>query len=231
MPPSSSPSSRRTLLGTAIGAAVTAVAATLGRPQAANAANVGDPLLLASVNSVAGMTRLTNTDPAYATFAAYTTNVSRYAALGTPTNGVYAEALGAGETAVRALSYDGTGVTGSSTNGTGVSATGSIGVHGSTSTGVGVRASSDAAGTALKVEGRTSFPVTSGVKSIPAGKTALTFSPGVDVTATSFVLLTPRANIGARSVWYTVDATANTVTIRLSTARTSSTPIAWLLLG
>jgi hypothetical protein len=45
------------------------------------------------------------------------------------------------------------------------------------------------------------------------------------------VLLTPRVNLGARSLWYTIDSTGNTITIHISTARSSKTYIAWLLMG
>jgi hypothetical protein len=45
------------------------------------------------------------------------------------------------------------------------------------------------------------------------------------------VLLSPKANLGGRDLWFTTNATANTFTIRMSSARTSSTPVAWLLLG
>ena len=55
--------------------------------------------------------------------------------------------------------------------------------------------------------------------------------PGPDVTTTSFVLLTPEADIGTRRLWYTTDATANTITIRVSSAVSASLAVGWLLLG
>jgi hypothetical protein len=47
----------------------------------------------------------------------------------------------------------------------------------------------------------------------------------------SFVLLTPMANIGSRALWFTTSTSADSITIRLSSSRSSSTKIAWLLLG
>ena len=52
----------------------------------------------------------------------------------------------------------------------------------------------------------------------------------VDVTPDSFVLLTAKANIGSRSLYFSTDSTNNLITIRMSSSRTSSTSIAWLLL-
>lgn len=56
-------------------------------------------------------------------------------------------------------------------------------------------------------------------------------TPALDVTTTSFVLLTPKGNLGGRSLWYTTDATANTITIRVSSAVTANLAVGWLLLG
>ena len=87
-----------------------------------------------------------------------------------------------------------------------------------------------ASGLALQAAGRAKFS-TSGVASIPSGSTSLLVSPGVNVTASSFVLLTPKTNIGARALWFTTDPAADTFTIRMSAAKTSTTRVAWLLLG
>ena len=56
-------------------------------------------------------------------------------------------------------------------------------------------------------------------------------TPGVDIQSSSVVLLTPRGNIGSRALWYTVDATGNRFTIRLSSAVASAVDIGWLLIG
>lgn len=89
-------------------------------------------------------------------------------------------------------------------------------------------------GITLQTQGRTKLD-TSGVATIPAGATSVTVTPGrapgVDVTPESFVLLTPKANIAGRDLWFTTNATADTFTIRMSSSRPSATKIAWLLLG
>jgi hypothetical protein len=113
------------------------------------------------------------------------------------------------------------GVFGSSPIGTGVRGTSStgIGLYGLSSTGF-----------ALQTTGRIKLS-TSGVATINAGSTSKTVSPAVNVTNGSFVLLTPKANIGSRALWFTTDATNNRFTIRMSSARSSGTKVAWLLLG
>ena len=93
------------------------------------------------------------------------------------------------------------------------------GLYGKTSTGY-----------ALQTVGRLNIG-TSGVASIAAGTTTKVVAPGVDVSTGSFVLLTPAADIGTRRLWYTKDIGADTITIHLSSSRTSPTKVAWLLLG
>lgn len=106
------------------------------------------------------------------------------------------------------------------------------GLWGSSPAGSGVKATTTS-GYALTTVGRLSIG-TSGTATIPAGMTSIVVSPSVDVTASSFVLLTPQANIGSRTLWYVINATNianNTITIRMSSSRSASTKIAWLLLG
>ena len=103
-----------------------------------------------------------------------------------------------------------------------------IGVSGQGTTGV--QGLSGPTGIALQANGRTKLS-TSGVATITAGGTTKVVTPGVEVTADSFVLLTPKANIGSRALWFTTDATNNKFTIRMSSARSSGTKVAWLLLG
>lgn len=104
------------------------------------------------------------------------------------------------------------------------------GVRGETQGGVALYGTA-ATGYALRTSGRVRADGVSGVASIRAGSTSKTITPGVDVTSASFVLLTPKANIGSRALWFTTNATANTVTIHMSSSRSSSTKVAWLLLG
>ena len=103
-------------------------------------------------------------------------------------------------------------------------------MYGHASSGVGLYGTTTT-GYALRTSGRIRADKVSGVATIEAGNVNITVTPGVDVTASSFVLLTPKANLGGRDLWFTTDATSNRFTIRISSARTSSTPVAWLLVG
>jgi len=105
------------------------------------------------------------------------------------------------------------------------------GVRGATGSGVGVYGKANKNGYALRAYGRIKADKVSGVTTINAGLTSVTVNPGVKVTADSFVLLTPRANIGSRGLWYTTSPSAGTITIHLSSSRSSATKIGWLLLG
>jgi len=138
--------------------------------------------------------------------------------------------------AVRGDGSSGSGVEGMSQTGNGVvgSSASAIGVAGTTAAvgGVAVQARDLSAGKAVALQaiGRLRFS-TSGVANIAAGTTTRVVTPGVDVLTSSFVLLTPAADIGARRLWFTVNATANTFTVHLTPAPTVATRIAWLLVG
>lgn len=114
------------------------------------------------------------------------------------------------------------GVVGESTSGQGV--------RGEATSGSGLYATATS-GYAIRGRGRIRLEKVSGVATIPKGATSVTVSPGVNVTSGSFVLLTPKAKLGGRDLWYTTNATANTFTIRLSSGRSAGTKVAWLLLG
>jgi hypothetical protein len=118
--------------------------------------------------------------------------------------------------------------------GGGVAVTGysakAVGLEGFSKTGTGVYGHADSTGYAFKGSGRLLFDKVSGVATIAAGATSIVITPGVNVTSSSFVLLTPMSNIGARSVYATVDATNDRITVHLSSSRTSSTRVGWLLL-
>jgi hypothetical protein len=100
----------------------------------------------------------------------------------------------------------------------------------SSPSGAGVYGVNYGGGLALKTAGRAKFS-TSGMATITAGSTSKTISPGVNVTASSFVLLTPKTNIGSRALWFTTDASGNKFSIHMSSSRSSGTNVAWLLLG
>lgn len=119
----------------------------------------------------------------------------------------------------------------SSSRGVWGKATSGQGVRGDASTGAAMYgAASNKAGYAIRGSGRIRFDKVCGVASIPAGSTSVTITPGTDITADSFVLLTPKSNIGTRSLYFTTDATNDRFTIRMSSSRTSATSIGWLLL-
>lgn len=71
----------------------------------------------------------------------------------------------------------------------------------------------------------------SGTASLPPGAVSVTISPEVEVTPTSFVLLTPKVDLQGRDLWFTTAPGPNTMTIRISSPRSTSTKVAWLLLG
>jgi len=105
------------------------------------------------------------------------------------------------------------------------------GVRGQATSGVGLYGRAWGTGHALLTHGRIKAEQISGVATIPAGSTGVTIKPGVRVNAGSFVLLTPKANIGSRGLWFATNTGANTFRIRMSSTRSANTKVAWLLLG
>ena len=231
---------RRAVLGMAIGAGAAVVAAAVGRATPVSAADGGNTILGAA-NEATTLTRVTNTSGG-AAFAAYCgPSGVPYGALGSPGYGVWGQAPGTG-TGVYGTSPGGSGVYGTSSTGVGVRATSpsqglyatseaGVAVEAQSTTGTAIRAGVTTSGVALATTGRVQHDQVSGVKSIPAGRASVTFAPGVDVTSGTFVLLTPRADIGSRGLWYTTDPANNRITIRMSSSRPKSTPIAWLMIG
>lgn len=132
---------------------------------------------------------------------------------------------------MQATSNTGSGVGAFSS--TGVGAYGASGSHrgvwGFSDTGTGLFGSCTT-GLALHAQGRIKFS-TSGVATIIAGSTSKVINPGVNVTSSSFVLLTPKADIGTRALWFTTNTTNDRFTIRMSSARSRNTKVAWLLVG
>lgn len=135
------------------------------------------------------------------------------AASAKPKTGVYGHAVqDSGSRGVWGRSNAGQGVRGQATSGAGLFGTATTGY-------------------ALRTNGRLRADKVSGVTTIPAGSTGVTVSPGVNVTSASFVLLTPKTNIGSRGLWFTTNASADTFRIRISSSRGSATKVAWLLMG
>ena len=126
--------------------------------------------------------------------------------------GVFGEADNSAAYGVLGISVDGTGVHGESHDGTALAGIAST------------------LGTALRTRGNLRFVRVSGVATIAAGKTSVVVTPPfTDVGANSFVLLTPKVNVGGRSLWFTTDTAGNKFTIRMSSTRSSPTPVAYLL--
>ena len=128
---SPSPRSRRALLNAALGAGVATIAAALGRPLPAKAAD-GDPVVVGGTYTASSVTRFdTGATGAIALSGISTSNAGVYGQ-STSNTGVYGQSSsGVG---VFAISTSGTGVFGGSSSGTGVTGNSSvyIGVYGST---------------------------------------------------------------------------------------------------
>jgi hypothetical protein len=155
--------------------------------------------------------------------------------------GVYGVAYqDAGARGVTGQTNAGRGVNGIATSGIGVFGTSSSGpgVYGASDSDVGVRASSNSnsglscqsdTGYALEAVGRLKFS-TAGIATIPTGSTSKVITSFLLIAA-SFLLLTPGVDIGTRRLWFTKNVAAHTITIRLSSSRTTATKVSWLLVG
>lgn len=218
------PRTRRALLGAAVGAVGASVIGAVTATGLALATDDGSPILVGSqLSDVTTLTSLANstndTDLFYASSAGDGTAISGSSGSGVGVHGESASGVG-----VEAFSASATAVSATSTSGTGI--------VGSTATGIALlAAASDPKGKALVINGRIRVDGVSGVAIIPAGTASITFTPGVDLVNSSFVLLTPKANIGARALWFSTNTIANTITIHMSPSRPKRTNVAWLLLG
>jgi hypothetical protein len=84
--------------------------------------------------------------------------------------------------------------------------------------------------TALVTAGRLRFS-SSGLVTIPAHATSITFSQGPGIlTPASFMLVSAATDIGARRLWWTMNVAGNATTIHISSARTKATKVSYLLL-
>jgi hypothetical protein len=228
---------RRSVLLAAAGSAAAATAVALGRPARALAAD-NDPMLLGADNHAESITALHRdgiTQPNQATLFADTTISAAIVGHATTGQGVIGRSInsagvqGYSETdaGVNGFGVYGVWATGENFGLFGTSTDGD-GVHGETANGNGGSFKSDN-GNAISTDGRLHFDRVSGVATIAAGDTSKVVSPGTDLTAATFVLLTPRSNLGGRDLWYTVDAAANTFRIRISKAM-GTLKVGWLLI-
>jgi len=194
--------SRRALLAGALGGLGAIAATAAARVSPVRAAN-GDPVLAGSAaNTATNQTAITRTTAGDA-FQSFSA---------------------ASSDAVNGYASTGRGVYGHSTI--------NAGVFGISDTGPGLEGFGGdvGEGIALKTSGRLKFS-TSGVATIKAGMTGKTITPGVDVNPGSFVLLTPKANIGSRALWFSTDGPNERFTIHMSPSRGVATKVAWLLVG
>ena len=123
-------------------------------------------------------------------------------------------------TALYALSNSGIGVNAISNFSSGVYAVGKPAIT----------ADPSGQGYAIVGKGRVRLERISGVAVIPAGRTSVRITPGVNLNTGSFVLLTPRSNLKGRDLWFRTDPPNERFTIYLSTPRTVATRVSWLLL-
>lgn len=229
---------RRSVLMAAAGSAAAMSAVALGRPARALAAD-NDPMLLGADNHADGITKLTRDtieSPEHATLLALNTISASVVGIATSGQGV----VGRSESSAGVQGYSDTdaGVNGfgffgvwAAGDGYGIFGTtaAGAGVHGQSDTGVGGSFHSNS-GNALWTSGRLHLEKVSGVATIAAGNTSRLVTPGTNLTAASFLLLTPRGNLGGRDLWYTVDAGANTFRIRISRSRSRPLKVGWLLI-
>lgn len=101
--------------------------------------------------------------------------------------------------------------------------------HGGAATGVGVWGTAmNPDGYAFGTYGRWRLFNICGVATIKKGKKSVTVKSGEHINGKTFVLLTPKTNIGSRALWYTTNTSKDSITIRMSSARGGPTRIAWL---
>lgn len=210
--------SRRALLAGALGGLGAWAASAVGRASGVRAAD-GETVLVGGEYQSSSVTQISNL----------------------ANSGIVLQGISSSGTGVAGASNSFYGIQATSNTGSGLGAFSSsgMGVYGASQSHRGVWGFSDTGtglfgscgtGLALHAEGRIKFS-TSGVATIPAGSSSRTVTPGVNVTSGSFLLLTPKVNLGTRALWFTTDATNNRFTIRMSSSRSTGTKIAWLLLG
>jgi hypothetical protein len=77
-----------------------------------------------------------------------------------------------------------------------------------------------------------SFGKVGGVTSIAGGAlVSSAIATGTDITASSYVLVTPQGDPGVRRFWAALDTANNTVRIHTNTTAAGAFKVAWLLVG
>jgi len=213
--------SRRALLAGALGGLGAIAATAVGRVSPVRAAN-GDPVLVGQSQSGISATSLSSTgSPGLIVSSSFTPGGTGLRGFTGAEQGIGVQGLGHGA--------EGIGLDGQATAAAGAN----YGVMGQSASpaGAGLFGLATGGGFALRTSGRLRVDQVSGMVIIPAGSTSKTVNPGVNVTSGSFVLLTPKVNIGGRALWFTTDPTGNTFRVRMSSARSRGTKVAWLLVG
>ena len=214
---------RRALLGAGLGALATTIWSALGRPGPVRAE--GQQVLVGGEY----------TDATSQTLIQNQTNAESVIVAQAGPGGTALVGIGSNSTGVAGSSSSGTGVYANSNQGIGLDAYVSYGPAAVQATAfdasnVAIKAINPIkSGTAIKTQGLLKFG-TSGIATIAANATSVTVDPGVDVT-NAFVLLTPMAKLGRRSLWFTLDTVNDKFTIHMNPSRTSATKVSWLMLS
>lgn len=227
--------SRRGLLTAAVGATAAAVAASVARVVPTRAAD-GDEAILGVRNESRSTTTFYSED----SWALSGNSTTSRGVNGKSTSGqgVHGESIGSAGVAgvsqesngVHGTSWESRGVWGESTKGPGVvgQSTNSTGVEARGVTGV--LAASDQGYALHTTSGRVRFDGISGIVTLPANETAVEIETDVPVTNDTFVLLTPRSNLGTRALWYQIPDETGKVTVYVDEPRSRDSRIAYLLL-
>jgi hypothetical protein len=242
--------SRRAVLIGALGGVGAMLAGGLARPQAARAD--GEAMVVGGeYNNALSVTSITNDTNSSSVFQAVNTSTGRaIVARSVTTTAISATSqsgtgvFGHSTTSLGVLGFSGSGLPVPVQNvgvyGLGPTNSASRGVFGRTGSGQGVAGQADSGvglygtattGHALRTSGRIKADKVSGVATIKAGNVTKVVTPGVNVTASSFVLLTPKVKLSGRDLWFTTNASTNKFTIHISSTRSTATKVAWLLLG
>jgi hypothetical protein len=186
------PRTRRSLLAAGAGGLLAAVAATLGRPTAVQAAN-GDPVVLGTTNAATTVTTIQGPNPALAVTGGITASP---ASTGTTLNAVLASApVG---TAVRATTDSGKGLWAVSTTGSAVrvQTTSGIGVYVTTSSGKAFDGQTDTGPVAIRGGHTNSGTAIQGVSGAPRTPPVETGVQGVAAQSNDSVGVWGVSNVG-----------------------------------
>jgi hypothetical protein len=251
--------SRRTVLTAALGAGLATIASAVGRPLRANAAD-GDAMVIGEVNNANSTTTLLAPENGLSVVAGDHEQFSG-TAIHADGGDLGISAFGGLRAGVEAVSFEGPGVIARShgANGVigvlgsfddvparpagvlgvggqydpGVAGVGTaVGVRGEATSGTGVLGTATT-GWALRAFGKVKLEKSAGLATIASGTNSVTVTPGIDLTATSAVLVTLQGNAGGTTTVRRVstNTTTNQFTIFLTANSRYTVKVAWLVLG